>query len=82
MGFLTDHNYHFPPAALLPKAVAYIWLHQAPPAQFYALDPAHLPNYILVGEFARWVNLYPPDLLAARYRLETRIGAYELYALN
>jgi hypothetical protein len=82
MGFLTDHNYHFPPPLLLNDAVGYIWLDGTPPAQKYDFVQIESPDFVLVGEFARWVNLYPPDLLAARYRLVTSVGGYELYAIN
>ncbi len=82
LGFLTDHNYHFPPASLLPKAVAYIWLNQPPPANYYDALQTRFPPYIVVGDFARWVQLYPADVLAARYKLETRIGGYELYSFQ
>jgi hypothetical protein len=82
MGFLTDHNYHFPPPLLLNTAVGYIWLNKPSPAQEYTFVQDEFPSYVLVGAFARWVKLYPDDVLAARYRLVTRIGAYDLYALN
>jgi hypothetical protein len=82
LGFLTDHNYHFPPALLLNSAVGYMWYDGPSPAQEYDFVQREGPDYVLVGEFARWVNLYPIDVLKARYRLVTRIGAYELYALG
>jgi 4-amino-4-deoxy-L-arabinose transferase-like glycosyltransferase len=82
MGFLTDHNYHFPPPLLLNDAVSHIWLGGPPPAQHYDFVQTEHPDYVLVGEFARWVNLYPADMLEARYRLVTSIGAYELYVLK
>jgi hypothetical protein len=78
MGFLTDHRYHFPPPSFLPKAIAYIWLHQAPPAQTYDFVHTQKPPYILVGAFARWVQMYPAKVLANYQRVIT-IGAYELY---
>jgi hypothetical protein len=79
MGFLTDHNYHFPPALLLLDAVKQVNLNGPPVAQLYHFVPTELPGYVLLGDFGRWVDLYPSDLLAARYRLVTRIGGYELY---
>ncbi len=82
MGFLTDHNYHFPPPLLLNNAVGYIWLGGAPPAEKYDFVQVEQPDYVLVGEFARWVELYPADFLAEHYHLVTTIGAYDLYALN
>ncbi len=80
MGFLTDHNYHFPPPGLLYQAVSYIWLGQASPAENYHFVETEQPDYVLVGEFSRWVQLYPADFLRSHYTLETIIGGYELYA--
>ena len=82
MEFLTDHNYHFPPSELLAKAVSNIWSSAPPPSQFYDFVQTQQPKYVLVGEFARWVKLYPDDWLADHYRLVTRIGAYDLYLLK
>jgi 4-amino-4-deoxy-L-arabinose transferase-like glycosyltransferase len=82
MGFLTDHNYHFPPPLLLNQAVGYIWLNKPSPAQTYTFVQDNSPDYVLIGGFARWVKLYPADWLAAHYKLVTRIGEFELYQLN
>jgi hypothetical protein len=79
MGFLTDHNYHFPPALLLLDAVKQVNLNGPPVAQLYHFAPTELPRYVLLGDFGRWVELYPNDFLAARYTLVTQIGGYELY---
>ena len=80
MGFLTDHNYHFPPPLLLNDAVGYIWLGKPSPGQQYSFVRDQSPDYVLVGAFARWVKLYPNDILAAHYKLMKTIGGYELYA--
>jgi hypothetical protein len=82
MGFLTDHNYHFPPAALLAQAVDYVWRNGPPVAETYGFVQTEHPDFVLVGHFARAVDLYPTELLAARYRLVTSVGGYELYALD
>jgi 4-amino-4-deoxy-L-arabinose transferase-like glycosyltransferase len=82
LGFLTDHNYHFPPQILLNTAVKYVWQNGTPPAQEYNFVQTEQPEYVLVGAFAQWVGMYPPELLAGRYALVTRIGAYELYAVR
>jgi hypothetical protein len=82
MGFLTDHNYHFPPPLLLNQAVGYIWLGKPSPAQEYTFVQDEAPDYVLIGGFARWVGLYPQDWLATHYRPIANIGNYELYALN
>jgi 4-amino-4-deoxy-L-arabinose transferase-like glycosyltransferase len=82
LGFLTNHNYHFPPQILLNTAVQYIWTQGAPPSEQYDFVQNEVPQYILVGQFSRWVNMYPVDLLAKKYQLEKTIGAYELYKLR
>jgi hypothetical protein len=78
MGFLTDHNYHFPPPLLLNDAVAYIWLEGLSPAQKYDFVQTNQPQYVLVGAFSRWVGLYSA-VLPTQYELVTTIGQYELY---
>lgn len=87
MGFLTDHNYHFAPTVALQQAVRHVWLDGPPPAESYDFVQKEHPDYVLVGPFAHWINLYPADSLAAHYRLVTSIEAswplgYELYAAN
>jgi hypothetical protein len=82
MGFLTNHNYHFPPPELLDKAVGYIWRNGTAPAENYELPTKELPKYILVGGFSRWVHLYSDELLTTHYQLNTTIGTYELYSLH
>ena len=46
MGFLTNHNYHFPPQSLLNVATAYIWLNGPMPAQSYHYVETNLPPYV------------------------------------
>jgi hypothetical protein len=64
---------------LLNTAVSYIWLNGKPPAQEYNFVQTQSPEYVLVGGFSRWVNLYPTDWLATHYQSVTRIGGYELF---
>jgi 4-amino-4-deoxy-L-arabinose transferase-like glycosyltransferase len=82
MGFFTDHNYHFPPPSVAGKATTYVLLGGPPPAQEYDFVQTERPDYVLAGPVAGWADLYPADLLAARYGLVTSIGGYELYAIN
>ncbi len=79
MGFLTDHNYHFPPQVLLYRAVSYVWAGGPPPAGEYTFVQTQKPAYILVGNFARGTDMYPAAWLGD-YVLETQIGGYQLYA--
>ena len=80
MGFLSDHNYHFPPPGLLYTANSFIWLGKVSPATKYDYVQKNLPDYVLTGAFSNWVQLYPADFLASHYREETAIGGYVLFA--
>lgn len=82
MGFLTDHNYHFPPPMLLLDAVNQVHLNGPPVAKAYQFVQSELPEYVLLGYFGRLVEVYPADLLATRHTMVTRIGEYELYKLE
>ncbi|BCX02940.1 MAG: glycosyl transferase [Candidatus Roseilinea sp.] len=78
MGFLTDHRYHYPPQLLLIRAVRQIWQGGVPVSELYDFT-ALSPDYVLVGEFSRWVNVYPHERLQANYEPVTSIGRYELF---
>jgi 4-amino-4-deoxy-L-arabinose transferase-like glycosyltransferase len=78
MGFLTDHNYHFPPQGLLYRAVSYVWIGGPSPAEAYTFVQDQKPAYVLVGAFARYAGLYPPEWLTD-YQTVTQIGGFELY---
>lgn len=82
MGFLTNHNYHFAP--VLQQALRHVWLGGPPPSESYDFVQKERPDYVLVGPFAHWIDLYPADMLAERYQLVIRFEAswplgYELY---
>lgn len=79
MGFLTDHRYHYPPQILLNRAVRQVWLGETPVAELYDFTEL-APDFVLIGEFGRWVNLYPPERLReAGYELIETLGQFELY---
>jgi hypothetical protein len=79
LGFLTDHNYHFPPHALLDTAVRHVWLGGPAPADQYDFK-AESPDYVIQGAFSDYAGLYAPETLSPDYELVTRIGAYRIYA--
>jgi hypothetical protein len=82
MGFLTDHQYHFPPPELLNTADSFIWMGKASPQQSYNFLETNSPPYVLVGAFSSWVQLYSQDILTSRYHQVASIGGYVLYTLN
>lgn len=79
LGFLTDHNYHFPPQIYLLESVKYIWNGGEPPSQSYHFVETEQPDYIIVGEFGRWVNMYPQEKLEGVYRKLVEIDKYEIF---
>lgn len=79
MGFLTDHRYHYPPQLLLNRTVRQVWLGETPVSELYDFTELD-PEYVLIGEFARWVDVYPVERLqASGYELVETLGQFELY---
>lgn len=78
MGFLTDHRYHYPPQLMLNRAVRQVWQGDTPVSELYDFT-ALSPDYVLTGEFSRWVNAYPYEKLQAQYDFVTTVGQYELF---
>jgi hypothetical protein len=79
MGFLTDHKYHFPPQAVLDTAIGYIWRGGVAPSTVYNIVETSKPEYVLVGQFGRWVDLYNIKELEQDYQLVKEFGYYSLY---
>jgi len=79
MGFLTDHNYHYPQNALLALAVDQVYYGGEPVQDHYDFVQTEKPEYILLGEFSKWTQIYPFDLIQADYVLVQSFGNYDLY---
>jgi hypothetical protein len=78
MGFLTDHRYHYPPQLLLNRAVRQVWLGETPVSELYDFRELQ-PDYVLVGEFGRWVGIYPEERLGDFEEVASS-GPYQLFA--
>jgi hypothetical protein len=79
MGFLTDHNYHYPPNALLAVAVDQVYYYGEPVQAHYDFVQIEQPEYLLVGEFSKWTQIYPLEELMGEYELVQTLGDYDLY---
>ncbi len=79
MGFLTNHNYHYPPNALLAIAVNQVYYGGEPVQEQYDFVQTEHPDYILAGTFSKWVNIYPMNQASDQYKLRVQIGDYDLY---
>ncbi|MCU0491333.1 MAG: glycosyltransferase family 39 protein [Chloroflexaceae bacterium] len=76
LGLLTDHRYHYPPTELLDTAVRQTWLGGKP----LAYDGlAARPEYVVVGPFGAWVNIYNQETLQRDYQIIYRVGPYVLH---
>jgi len=79
MGFLTDHNYHYPPNALLAVAVDQVYYGGESVRDHYDFVQTENPEYLLAGEFSKWTGIYPLDELSGEYDLVASFGYYDLY---
>ncbi len=79
MGFLTAHDYHYPPNELLNQVIQAVWRNGAPPSDSYHYVEQNNPPYLLIGEFARWVQLYPDAYIELHYQKVVSYGPYTLY---
>jgi len=79
MGFLTDHNYHYPPNALLAIAVDQVYYGGEPVQSHYQFVHTELPDYLLLGEFSKWTMIYSESFVRDNYRLVQSFGDYDLY---
>jgi hypothetical protein len=79
MGFLTDHNFHYPPNALLAVAVDQVYYGGEPVQENYDFLQTEQPEYLLLGEFSKWTQIYPKDYVQENYQLMQTFGDYDLY---
>ena len=79
MGFLTDHNYHYPPNALLAVAVDQVNYGGEPVQKRYDFVQTEHPDYLLAGEFSKWTEIYQLDRLQDQYEWVINFGEYDLY---
>jgi hypothetical protein len=79
IGFLTDHNYHYPPNRLLAVAIAQVYSNGEPVHNSYDFVQTERPEYVLLGTFAKRTDMYPLDELQGEYELIQTFGDYDLY---
>jgi len=56
-----------------------MYLGGEPVSDFYNYLETENPEYVLIGDFGGWIELYPSDDLAEEYYLIMTIGSYNLY---
>jgi hypothetical protein len=63
---------------LLNRAVRQVWLGETPVSELYDFRELQ-PDYVLVGEFGRWVGIYPEERLGDFEEVASS-GPYQLFA--
>lgn len=80
LGFLTNHRYHYPPPSVLYKAVKQKW---GDGSADFGYDPRGVqPDYVILGAFGKWTNLYAPYLAESKNEKVASVGYYDLYRLE
>jgi hypothetical protein len=79
LGFLTDHHYHYPPTDLLAESIEFVNFNAPPPYEFYDYLETSTPDYVILGNFSRWVQIYSDDTLAQHYTYLITVEGYDLY---
>lgn len=77
----TTHRYHFPPTPLLNTLIARVQLGASDEPVDYDFLAAR-PDYVVVGRFAQWTNLYPLERLERHGQPVSTIGPYVLYEVT
>lgn len=79
IGFLTNHNYHYPQNELLAVAVNQVYYGGEPVRDRYSFVETENPEYLLVGEFSKWTLIYPVEYVFENYQWVQTFGDYDLY---
>lgn len=79
MGFLTNHNYHYPPYEMMMRMLKHATQGGPSPADGYSYVEEATPPYLLVGMFSRRSAIYERAVASGDYRLILTNGDYQLF---
>ena len=79
IGFLADQQFHYPPSGTLNLSVQQKFMNGPLVAEQYNFQEHVDAEYVLVGNFATWIELYTPTELKPTYQQEAQFGPYILY---
>lgn len=74
--FLTDRELVYPPIGSLATVIAAVW---DTSVSVDHIAPNPQSDYLVVGEFGRWVGIYEAALARGDYSLVLSVDNYELY---
>lgn len=79
IAFLTDHQHHTPPVTWIQQAVSAKWKTGDSLTARAEYLRTRAPDYLIIGKFGRWVEMYPHDVVTELFVPVTEIGEYELW---
>ncbi|MBP7999441.1 MAG: glycosyltransferase family 39 protein [Chloroflexi bacterium] len=79
IGFLADQKFHYPPSGTLNLSVQQKFMNGPLVAEQYNFQEHVDAEYVLIGNFATWIELYTPAQLEPTYQQEAQFGPYILY---
>ena len=79
LGFLTDHQYHYPPSGWLDRSVRAKWLGSDQPLTGYDPVRESHPSYFVVGRFGKYTGIYAQTLARPDIRPVGSFGDYDVY---
>jgi hypothetical protein len=79
--FANDVSIHHPPQEYLFLAIRQFSHSQVPFSLSYPVLDMD-PDYLVIGPFSAWTNIYPTDLVSREFKQETSIGEYRIYRRN
>lgn len=75
--FLSDRKFHQPTVDVAVATIQNVQFAEPYPPGFYDLRPVN-PDYIILGPYAKWTQLYTQYLNNHDYDLVNTVGGYEL----
>lgn len=81
LGFLTGHNYHFPPTQIVLAMIRKLYSGVPYPVDAYHFQDFD-PDYLIDGPFSKSTGLYPQGFLKQSCTLVKSIGDYDLYKIQ
>jgi hypothetical protein len=81
IAFLSDRNFHQPTLDVQDAAIRFVQLNQPYPPNFYP-EKSINPDYLVLGPYSRWTQLYEDWLKGSEYTRLVSIGGYDLLEMK
>jgi hypothetical protein len=78
LAVLTNHTIHYPPQIVEAHSIEWLFFGGTPASSRYDFRDYVDPEYVIVGKFGKWGEVYPPEHLTD-YTLIHSIEDYDIY---